>query len=281
MSFRSPVGLAAGFDKNAELLGALSHLGFGFAEIGTVTPYGQLGNPKPRLIRDIHAHTLFNCMGFNGQGAEVVAQNLRAARLSGEIPIHFRVGVNLGKNKETSAENAASDYGTAARFFENLSDYLVINVSSPNTPGLRDLQTTDSLKKIIEAVQKVILGWKSTPPLLLKLAPELESEKLKEILHLGERSGIAGFVLTNTWGGEWKNSPSEVPLRGGWSGRNLSQVSLDRLREAKSYSSLPVISVGGIMNREDARARFSAGASLIQVYTGWIYGGPRFPADLS
>jgi len=275
------VGLAAGFDKNAELLGALPHLGFGFAEIGTVTPLPQAGNLKPRIARNLSSQTLFNRMGFNSLGAAQVAENLKTARLEGEIPIHFHVGVNLGKNRDTPIENAHKDYAEAASHFENLSDYLVINVSSPNTPGLRDLQSSDSLKAILGSVHKVISAWKTTPPLLLKLAPELEGEKLKELLRLGEGLGASGFVLTNTWAGEWKNSPSEPSVGGGWSGANLTQISLSRLEEAKSVSKLPVISVGGIMNQQDAQARFNAGASLIQVYTGWVYGGPRFPAKLA
>ncbi len=281
ITFRSPVGLAAGFDKNAELLGALPHLGFGFAEIGTVTPYAQPGNSKPRLARDPRNCTLFNRMGFNGLGAEAVSNHLRHARLKGEIPIHFRVGVNLGKNKATTAADAHLDYALAASHFENLADYFVLNVSSPNTPGLRDLQALESIQKIVSSVDEALSQWRVKPPLLLKLAPELEGKKLKEILTLGERLGVAGFVLTNTWGGEWKKSPSSASLSGGWSGSNLTEISLQRLCEAKSHSHLPVISVGGIMTLEDAQARLQAGASLIQVYTGWIYGGPRFPAQLA
>lgn len=280
-TFRSRIGLAAGFDKNAELLPAVSSLGFGFAEIGTVTPRPQSGNEKPRLFRDPETRNLFNRMGFNGAGAEEVSLNLRHARFEGELPLNFKIGVNLGKNKETSAEDAHIDYTRAARAFEGLADYLVVNVSSPNTPGLRELQQLEPIARIVSSVNEVISGWKTVPPLLLKLAPEVEGPIFEKILTEGPRLGISGWVLTNTWGGEWKKNSYSAPLLGGWSGSILTQKSGARLKEARVLTKLPIISVGGILSVEDAKERLKWGADLIQIYTGWVYGGPGFPARIA
>lgn len=276
MKFRSRVGLAAGFDKDAEILTALPSLGFGFAEIGTVTPRPQPGNERPRLFRDPSRRAIFNRMGFNGLGAAIVSRNLRAA-LPG-LPEGFQVGVNIGKNKDTSLEDAASDYSRAAAEFEGLASYLVINVSSPNTPGLRSLQTAEALRPIVGGVGEVISKWKRRPPLLLKLAPEVRGEELAQLMPAVEAMGIDGWVLTNTLSGKIVSGGHEYA--GGWSGGLLTEESLSRLREARAISRLPLISVGGIMSPRDALDRIRAGADLVQVYSGWIYGGPSFPAEI-
>lgn len=276
MTFRSRVGLAAGFDKDAELVTALPSLGFGFAEIGTVTPRPQPGNERPRLFRDPARASVFNRMGFNGAGADVVSRRL--SQVKGDLPPHFRVGVNLGKNKDTSLEDAASDYARAAAPFRDLADYLVVNVSSPNTPGLRSLQTIESLRPIIGAVQSVISQWTRKPPLLLKLAPELTGEGLAQLIQDIESSKsepIDGWILTNTLGGQ------HLGQVGGWSGGLLTEHSRKSLVSARAVSKLPIISVGGILTEDEALERRRLGADLIQVYSGWIYGGPSFPAVLS
>ena len=279
MEFRSRVGLAAGFDKDAEMLRGLPDLGFGFVEIGTVTPRPQPGNDRPRLFRDPSREAIFNRMGFNGLGASVVSARLRRIRESGCLPDRFRVGANIGKNKDTSNEDSARDYELAARAFEGLADYMVINVSSPNTPGLRSLQTLESLKPIIDAVQRVIGTWTRRPPLLLKLAPEIAGESLTSLLAGLEPLGIDGWVLTNTLGGKHVDS-SGVERAGGWSGGPLVGIARDRLIEARAATRLPIISVGGIMTGEEAARRIELGADLIQLYSGWIYRGPRFPASV-
>jgi dihydroorotate dehydrogenase len=276
MRFASRVGLAAGFDKDAELVGALPFLGFGFVEIGTVTPRPQPGNEKPRLFRDPTSETVFNRMGFNGAGAEEVAKRLAVARPA--LPSGFRVGVNLGKNKDTSLEDAARDYGLAASSFRGLADYLVINVSSPNTPGLRSLQTIEALQPIVMAVLESMVAWKSgetLPPLLLKLAPEVSGADLVKILSHAEGWGIGGWVLTNTLGGS-----REMQI-GGWSGRSVTEAARKSLQEARASTRLPIISVGGIMDAEEAALRVRLGADLIQIYSGWIFRGPSFPAEVS
>lgn len=284
MSFLSRTGLAAGFDKDAEILGALPALGFGFAEIGTVTPRPQPGNEKPRLFRDPPRRALFNRMGFNGQGAAAVSARVERARKN--LPPSFRVGVNLGKNKDTPLDEAHRDYGVAARYFRGLADYLVINVSSPNTPGLRSLQAVEALKPVIGAVQEAISGWSPRPPLLLKLAPEVEGGDLERLIESIERIGVEGWVLTNTLEGSFGSGPGFKargacgPLHGGWSGGVLTGKARDSLVRARRVSRLPIISVGGIMTPEEAVSRREAGADLVQIYSAWVYGGPCVPREM-
>ena len=267
MHFASRVGLAAGFDKDAELVDVLPHLGFGFAEIGTVTPRPQLGNEKPRLFRDAAAETVFNRMGFNGAGASEVAARLAVARPG--LPGWFKVGVNVGKNKDTSLEDAARDYGAAAAAFRGLADYLVINVSSPNTPGLRSLQTIEALKPIVAAVFEPMTSWETRPPLLLKLAPEVRGDDLVKIIAAAEGWGIGGWVLTNTLGG------TRGEQAGGWSGRSVTEPARQSLEAARAATRLPIISVGGIMDAEEAALRIRLGANLVQIYSGWIFRGSQ------
>ena len=273
LEFQNKVGLAAGFDKDCEILPVLPDLGFGFAEIGTVTPLPQEGNPRPRLFRDLTQESLFNRMGFNGKGADVVSARL--AQVRHKLPNRFRVGVNLGKNKSTPPELAAKDYTNALRPFEGLADYVVVNVSSPNTPGLRALQTSESLKPIVDSLMQLTAKWQSAPPLLLKLAPELSEEELSVIIVELEKTGIAGWVLTNTLAGSYEQLP------GGWSGKVLAPASRASLKAARSKTIKPIISVGGIHSEQEAVERIRLGADLIQIYTGWIYGGPAFPAKIA
>lgn len=281
--FLSAVGLAAGFDKNAEWLPFLPDLGFGFAEIGTVTPRPQPGNPRPRLFRKPEARALFNRMGFNNDGAEVIAK--RVAEAKSRLPEGFRVGVNLGRNKETPNASAHSDYALAAAPFAGHVDYVVANVSSPNTPGLRALQSAGGeLRAIVEALGERVSKWKEPVPVLVKLAPEIEGSELADLLGACAEWGAQGFILTNTLGGVWPARPgseSGEALTGGWSGGPLIEKSYRSLVAARSVTRLPVISVGGILTVEEAKKRIQAGADLVQLYTGWIYGGPRFPARVA
>jgi dihydroorotate dehydrogenase len=282
MEFASRLGLAAGFDKDAEILAGLPDLGFGFAEIGTITPRPQAGNDRPRLFREPGKQAIFNRMGFNGLGAAIVAERVAAIRPT--LPRGFRVGINIGKNKDTPNEEAAQDYLRAARAFEDLADYLVINVSSPNTPGLRALQSVEALKPIIEGVNEAITRWSKRPPLLLKLAPEVRGEDLKAVLEAGESWGIDGWVLTNTLGGSIdvsRRPGGEQTLPGGWSGGPLVEKSRESLKEVRGLTKRPIISVGGILTPDEAALRLELGADLIQVYTGWVFGGPGFPAKVA
>jgi dihydroorotate dehydrogenase len=273
---RNKVGLAAGFDKNAEILTLLPKFGFGFAEIGTVTPKPQGGNEKPRLFRDYERTALFNRMGFNNLGAGIISDRVRAAKKI--LPADFKVGVNLGKNKLTPDTEAATDYVKAAERFLDCADYFVINVSSPNTPGLRSLQKPEYLIPIVRSVQELILKSSKIIPLYVKLAPELDESSLREIILALEGENIAGLVLTNTLSGIYIYRGKEY--QGGYSGRPLTELSLQRLKEVRQMTSLPIMSVGGIMSVEDAVARFKAGANQIQIYSGWIYRGPLFIREI-
>ncbi|MGE0615978.1 MAG: quinone-dependent dihydroorotate dehydrogenase [Bacteriovoracia bacterium] len=277
MDLLSRVGLAAGFDKDAEVIHALPAFGFGFAEIGTVTPRPQPGNPKPRLFREAETRSVFNRMGFNSGGMDEARRNLERHR--DRLPDGFRVGVNMGKNKDTPLEEAARDYVAVAQALVGLADYLVVNVSSPNTPGLRSLQTEASLRPIVAGVAEVVARQSRRVPLLLKLSPDLPSDELAAILAQAPGWGAEGWVLTNTLPGRWEREGG--PLDGGWSGAPLQKISKNRLIEARKLTSLPIISVGGILSEADAIERLQSGADLIQVYSGWVFGGPRWPRRIA
>lgn len=273
MKFMSALGLAAGFDKNAELVSALPHLGFGFCEIGTVTPKAQDGNTKPRLMRDADTQSLFNRMGFNNEGAEQIARNLESHKK--KLPANFRVGVNIGKNKNTQGDDIATDYAKAAQPFLDLADFFVINVSSPNTPGLRALQERESLEPIIDAVESVSTKSNRNIPVLVKLAPEVSGDDLAALIEFFESKSLAGLVLTNTLAGQNDIGP------GGWSGGRVRDLALSSLIKARAATKMPIISVGGIDSPEIARDRIRKGATLVELYSGWIFKGPQLPPKIS
>ena len=264
--FPGPMGLAAGFDKDGLGLDAWGALGFGYAEIGTVTALPQPGNPEPRLFRLREDRGLLNRMGFNNAGAGALA--LRLARHTPDVP----VGVNIGKSKITPAERAAEDYASSARLLGPLASYLVVNVSSPNTPGLRDLQAVESLRPILSAV----LAQTSTP-VLVKIAPDLSDEDVDAVADLAVELGLAGIVATNTTiSRAGLNTPGVEDLgAGGVSGPPVAQRSLEVLRRlyARVGDRLVLIGVGGIETADDAWERITAGATLLQGYTGFVYGG--------
>jgi dihydroorotate dehydrogenase len=270
--FPGPLGLAAGFDKNGHGLDAWAALGFGYAEVGTVTAQAQPGNPKPRLYRLPQDRALLNRMGFNNHGAGELA--LQLARHQPAVPI----GVNIGKTKTTAPEHAAEDYRASARLLGPLAAYLVVNVSSPNTPGLRDLQAVESLRPILAAVlDEVSVTSTASVPVLVKIAPDLSDAAVDEIADLAVELGLAGIVATNT-------TVSRAGLRtpgvddlgsGGISGPPVAGRALEILRRlyARVGDRLVLISVGGIESADDAWERITAGATLLQGYTGFVYGG--------
>jgi dihydroorotate dehydrogenase len=266
VSFPGPMGLAAGFDKNGHGLNTWGALGFGYAEVGTVTAQAQPGNPQPRLYRLPADRALLNRMGFNNHGAGELA--LRLARHHPDVP----VGVNIGKSKVTPPDRAVEDYAASARLLGPLAAYLVVNVSSPNTPGLRDLQAVETLRPILTAV----LAETSTP-VLVKIAPDLSDEGIDEIADLALELGLAGIVATNTTvSREGLQTPGIDGLgSGGISGAPVARRSLEVLRRlhARVGGRLVLISVGGIETADDAWERIIAGATLLQGYTGFIYGG--------
>jgi len=267
IDFPNPLGLAAGFDKNATAIPGLSALGFGFVEVGTLTPKPQAGNPKPRLFRLRRHEALINRMGFNNRGAEYAARTLEK-RTSRPLPI----GINLGKNKWTELENAAEDYALAAKTLAPFADYLAVNLSSPNTPGLRSLQSPKTLEALLLHLQKQGLQ----KPLLVKLAPDLPKEELQEICEVALSCAVDGIIATNTT----LRRDIEEPLAsqaGGLSGKPLRALSSECIRHIHrtTQGRIPIVGVGGIFSAEDAYEKIKAGASLVQLYSGLIYGGPN------
>ncbi|PWC75694.1 quinone-dependent dihydroorotate dehydrogenase [Azospirillum sp. TSH64] len=276
LNFANPVGLAAGFDKNAEVVDAMLNLGFGFVEPGSVTPRPQPGNPRPRLFRLVEQRAVINRMGFNNEGLEAFAQRLERRRDSAKRASGI-VGANLGKNKDTV--DAADDYVIGVRRLAPLADYLVVNVSSPNTPGLRALQGRDPLRALLERVleARASCGLTRNPPLLLKIAPDLTVEDKSDIAAVALESGIDGLIVSNTTIARPDSIPAAMRSEaGGLSGRPLFEASTSVLREiyALTGGKLPIVGVGGVATGEDAYAKIRAGASLVQLYSAMVYAGP-------
>lgn len=278
LNFQNPIGLAAGFDKNGVALPAWEALGFGFVEIGTVTAKAQPGNPKPRIFRYPAQQALINRLGFNNDGADAVAARLRDLRASGRWPGNCRVGINIGKSKMTPLEDAAEDYLYSFRRLRDFADYVVLNVSSPNTPGLRALQGDDALGPLLQKMREENRG--GTKPLLLKIAPDLNKGELEQIIATCEREEIAGIIATNTTL-DHSALGSERDETGGLSGAPLRARSTEFVRAIKARTQLPIIGVGGIMTANDAREKIDAGATLVQLYTGYIYRGPAFLREIA
>jgi dihydroorotate dehydrogenase len=276
LKFPNPVGVAAGMDKYAAAVPGWAALGFGFSEIGGVTWHAQPGNPKPRIFRAIADQSVINRMGFNNAGAEAVAQKLSDWKKSGRWPNH-PVGVNLGKSKITPLEKAAEDYANSFRVLRELADFFVVNVSSPNTPSLRQLQDKSALDEILAAIQELNGSQK---PVLVKVAPDLSFEALDEILELVEPRNIAGIVATNTTISRPQTGNAKLQTiyaeTGGLSGRPLRARSTEIIRHLfkQTNGKLPIIGVGGIFDANDAWEKITAGASLVQIYTGMVYEGP-------
>lgn len=276
MTFPNPVGLAAGFDKNGVAIPAWAALGFGFVEVGTVTAKPQPGNPKPRIFRYCDQGALINRLGFNNDGADVVAARLRALRESGRWPA-IPVGINLGKSKITPIEEAADDYLYSFRLLAPLADYVVLNVSSPNTPGLRSLQEHDALQQLLRAVTNE--NQRAGKPLLLKIAPDLSPDDLHQLIATAEQNGVAGLIATNTTL-DHSAIPSSLDQTGGLSGRPLFAKSTEFVRAIRAHSTLPIIASGGIFDAATAREKLDAGADLLQVYTGYVYRGPGLISEI-
>ncbi len=279
LRFPNPVGLGAGFDKNAVYLNELAALGFGFVEIGTVTPLPQTGNDQPRLFRLPEDKALINRMGFNNNGVKAIRGRLENWR-NNTTNEKLIVGGNIGKNKVTANEDAWKDYEICFQELFDVSDYFVVNVSSPNTPGLRELQEKDALLKILTNLQNINSGKHKRKPLLLKIAPDLTKEQLDDIISLSAEVKLDGLVATNTTisrsGLKTISGTIEQIGAGGLSGKPVQQRSTEVVEYITSQTngSIPIIASGGIFTGEDAVEKFKAGASLIQVWTGFIYEGP-------
>ena len=269
LKFKNPVGLAAGFDKDAVLYKELSHFGFGFIEIGTLTPKGQEGNPKKRLFRLKEDQAIINRMGFNNGGVQEAVERLK--KNEGVL-----IGGNIGKNKLTPNENAVDDYLICFEALFDYVNYFVVNVSSPNTPNLRELQEKEPLTQLLQSLQKENLAKPKSKPILLKIAPDLTDTQLLDIIDIVKETKIAGVIATNTTISREGLQSANRSETGGMSGKPLAKRSTEVIRflSEKSNKAFPIIGVGGIHSAEDAIEKLEAGASLIQLYTGFIYEGP-------
>ncbi len=279
IDFPGRVGIAAGVDKDGHALRAWSHLGMGFAELGTVTPLAQPGNPKPRMFRLKESQATINRMGFNNEGARALAELLQEAGLGSsghgklEPEIDIPIGVSIGKNRTTVLEKAKDDYLSCARVLRDVADYLAINVSSPNTPGLRGLQAAKSLRNITRAVVEEAEG----TPVFVKISPDMTDPDFDRIIGSCEDAGVSAIIATNTTTERTGLAPTDQPLAtqaGGLSGAPLTKRSLETVEYLASRTELPIVGVGGILTPEDAQNMFNAGASLVQIYTGFIFAGP-------
>lgn len=274
LKFKNPVGLAAGFDKNASFFNDMYYCGFGFIEIGTITPKGQTGNDKPRLFRLKTDEGIINRMGFNNDGVEVAITNLKKKK------VDLIIGGNIGKNKVTPNENADEDYRICFEALFPYVDYFVVNVSSPNTPNLRELQEKEPLKKLLSLLMTKNEEKNSPKPIFLKIAPDLSSNQLDEIIEIVQETKIQGVIATNTTiqRDNLTSSPEELEAigNGGLSGKPLKSRSTEVIRylAQKSGKSFHIIGVGGIHSEEDALEKLEAGADLLQLYTGFVYEGP-------
>ncbi len=286
IDFPNPVGLAAGFDKDAIAAGAWSSFGFGFAEVGTITFHGQAGNPQPRLFRLAKDEAILNRMGFNNRGAEATAAYLQQAY----FPIHpiaIPLGINLGKSKITDLDAAKDEYASSFKLLKEYGNYFVVNVSSPNTPGLRDLQAVDQLQGILAAIQVQNLQNK---PVLVKIAPDLNDQDVVAIVNIALSQQVAGIIATNTSISRDRLITHTLPTTGkliteeagGISGKPLRSRSTDviKLIYQTSAGKLPIIGVGGIFSADDAWEKITAGSTLVQIYTGWIYQGPTVVKEI-
>lgn len=277
LTFKHPVGMAAGFDKDAKIYQALGQLGFSFVEIGTVTPKGQAGNPKKRLFRLVEDQAIINRMGFNNDGVD--AAKLRLLKRDHQLII----GGNIGKNKVTPNEQAVNDYLTCFDTLFEVVDYFVVNVSSPNTPNLRDLQEKAPLLALLKTLQERNRSYPSSKPILLKIAPDLSESQLKEIVEIVDEAQIAGIIATNTTISREGLRSKDRAENGGLSGAPLTKRALEVVRflAKESDGRFPIIGVGGIMSAKDALDQLDAGASLVQLYSGFIYEGPKLIEEIN
>jgi dihydroorotate dehydrogenase len=282
LEFKNPIGLAAGFDKNAECTDALFSMGFGFIEVGTITPKPQPGNPKPRLFRIRNEKALINRMGFNNKGIDYAVNCLKKRKYKSGI-----IGINIGKNKDTPNENALDDYLIAQSKCHTYADYVTINISSPNTPKLRELFTPEYLDTLLATLQSKQLELNKvnnkTVPLVLKLSPDLTDELLQSTLDIVMKYNIDGVIASNTTVTRpIPESAKHYNETGGFSGKNLFPITHNMVKNIYSYTNgkLPIIACGGIMGSEQANAYLAAGAQLVQVYTGFVYDGAGFVQQL-
>ena len=274
-NFPNPIGLAAGFDKSAEAYNSLLRLGFGYVEVGTITPLKQFGNPKPRIFRLKDDYALINRLGFNNDGIEIIKNRIKSDGKKGIL------GVNIGPNKETKDQK--NDFCLGLKNFFDIADYITVNISSPNTEGLRDFHDQEKLKDLLLVLNKIKKENKTDISLLLKISPDIEDNYISEIVDVATKNDIAAIILTNTTNGNRDNLRSEIKKeKGGLSGEPLQQISTNMIK--KFYKQLngeiPIIGVGGVNSGKSAYEKIIAGASLLQLYTGFVYRGPSVAKDI-
>ncbi|HLW35676.1 MAG TPA: quinone-dependent dihydroorotate dehydrogenase [Chthoniobacterales bacterium] len=277
VDFPNPIGLAAGLDKNGVALPAWAALGFGFIEIGTITAKAQPGNPKPRIFRLPEQRALINRLGFNNDGADAIARRLDKLKRSGRWP-SVPVGINIGKSMTTPVADAAADYLSSFRLLRGLADYIVLNVSSPNTPGLRELQGAEALDGLLRGIAEQNVN--SPKPIVVKIAPDLDTNQLEQIIATCEANQVAAIIATNTTL-DHSSIPTAKDEQGGLSGGPVREKSTMLIRNIVARSTIPVIASGGVLDAESAREKFEAGARLVQVYTGLIYRGPGLVREIA
>ena len=274
-NFPNPIGLAAGFDKSAEAYNSLLRLGFGFVEVGTVTPLKQFGNPKPRIFRLKDDYALINRLGFNNDGIEIIKNRIKSDGKKGIL------GVNIGPNKETKDQK--NDFCLGLKNFFDIADYITVNISSPNTEGLRDFHDQEKLKDLLLALNKIKKENKTDVSLLLKVSPDIEDNHISEIVDVATKNDIAAIILTNTTNGNRDNLRSEIKKEeGGLSGEPLQQISTNMIKKfyKELQGKIPIIGVGGVNSGKSAYEKIIAGASLLQLYTGFVYRGPSVAKDI-
>ena len=273
-NFPNPVGLAAGFDKSAEAYNSLLKLGFGFVEVGTVTPLKQFGSPKPRIFRLEGDGALINRLGFNNDGIEIIKNRIKSDGKKGIL------GINIGPNKDTKDQK--NDFCLGLKNFFDIADYITINISSPNTEGLRDFHDQEKLKDLLLALNKIKKENKTPIPLLLKVSPDIQDNHISEIIDVATKSDISAIIITNTTDGNRDNLKSEIKEEGGLSGEPLQQISTNMIKKfyKKLNGKIPIIGVGGVNSGKSAYEKIVAGASLLQLYTGFVYRGPSAAKDI-
>ena len=274
-NFPNPIGLAAGFDKSAEAYNSLLRLGFGYVEVGTITPLKQFGNPKPRIFRLKDDYALINRLGFNNDGIEIIKNRIKSDGKKGIL------GVNIGPNKETKDQK--NDFCLGLNFFFDIADYITVNISSPNTEGLRDFHDQEKLINLMGALNKIKKDNGTNIPLLLKISPDINNSDIPEIADAAIKNNISAIILTNTTNGNRDNLTSELKQEeGGLSGNPLHQISTNMIKKfyKELNSKIPIIGVGGVNSGKSAYEKITAGASLLQLYTGFVYRGPSAAKDI-
>jgi len=276
MDLANRLGIAAGLDKNGDFIDSLGALGFGFIEVGTITPIAQKGNPKPRIFRIFNENAIINRLGFNNKGVDHLVKKLKKRKFNGIV------GVNIGANKESSGQDRINDYLTCFRKVHEFCDYITVNISSPNTPNLRDLHQSDNLTDLLNAIESEIIKVNYAKPIFLKISPDESRESLESIIQAVDESSFSGLIATNTTiNKDNLENPRYKELTGGLSGKPLMSKSTKTIIDIKNISlNMDIIGVGGVMTKEDFHEKINAGACLVQIYTGFIVHGPKIVNEL-